>query len=118
METKNAEHSGNDKPESGLIRGATSSKWLSGEGMVADSATVSYPVSVGAKDIVFLLKDGQIRHFDADAIGRVVSNVFFESHPEKIYSIHFGESCYYVRNGKIGARVHMTREDFFEAVNP
>lgn len=118
METKNAAHSGNDKPEPGLIRGATGSKRLSGEGMVAGSATISEPVSVGTKDIVFLLKDGQVRHWDADALGRTMSNVFFETYPNTIFSIHFGESCYYVRNGKIGARVHMTREEFFEAVQP
>jgi hypothetical protein len=118
METKNAAHSGNDKPEPGLIRGATGSKRLSGEEAVAGSATVSEPVSNGTKDIVFLLKDGQVRHWDADMTGRLMSNYFFESFPDKISSIHFGESCYYVRNGKIGARVHMTREEFFEAVQP
>jgi hypothetical protein len=116
METRNAAHSGNTKAESGLIRGATGSKRLSGKGMVADSATISDPVSIGTKDIVFLLKDGQVRQWDADATGRLMSNYFFESYPHQVYSIHFGESCYYVKNGKIGAMVHMTREEFFEAV--
>lgn len=118
METKNAAHSGNDKPEPGLIKGATGSKRLSGEEAVAGSATVSKPVFAGTTDIVFLLTDGQIRVWDADALGRIMSNVFFETYPKKVFSIHFGESCYYVRNGKIGARVHMTREEFFEAVQP
>lgn len=117
METRNSAQRDNKKPESfGLIRGAIGSKRLSGEGVVADSATISDPVSVGTEDIVFLLKDGQIRQWSADALGRIMSNYFFESYPNKIYSIHFGESCYYVKNGKIGARVVMNREEFFDGV--
>lgn len=71
----------------------------------------------GTEDIVFVFRDGQARYFTPDQKGLVESNYVFESLAKKILSIHFGESAYFVkRSGKIGARVHMTRDEFFRYV--
>lgn len=117
METENAAQRGNEFTEPGLIRGATGSKRLSGEAVAGGSAAIAEPVS-GTKDIVFLLKDGQVRQFDDDEHSREMANHYFDSFADLIFSIHFGESCYYVKDGKLSARLHMTRDEFFNGVQP
>jgi hypothetical protein len=86
---------------------------------VEGSASAVIPFFRGTTDIVFLLKDGQIRHFDSDPDGVIMSNYFFESFPHLVKEIHFGELCHYVKNGKVQQHPQrMTREQFFDGVQP
>lgn len=124
MKTNSAGQPGNNKTKretDGLIKGGRGSKRDSDKGVTA-SVSVAAPASVsqsddthGTEDIVFLLRDGQAVCFAATMLGRIQSNYYFESYPRRIFSIHFGESCYYVNSeGKVGGRVHMTRREFWE----
>lgn len=121
METTIAGQPGNENTEfaNGLIKGPaapTVGQETARGSSVANSALAPEPVHFerGTTDIVFVLTDGQIRNFPADIGGRLASNYFFESFPKKVFSIHFGESCFYVKDGKVGAMLRMTRIEFFE----
>jgi len=86
---------------------------------VTGSESAAIPFFRGTTDIVFLLNDGQVRHFDSDPTGVIMSNYFFESFPHLVSEIHFGELCHYVKNGKVQQHpVVMTREQFFDGVKP
>lgn len=86
---------------------------------VEGSASAAIPFFRGTTDIVFLLKDGQIRHFDSDPAGVIMSNYYFESFAQLISEIHFGELCHRVKNGKVQQYpTVMTREQFFDGVKP
>lgn len=87
--------------------------------VVEGSASAAIPFFRGTTDIVFLLKDGQIRHFDSDPAGVIMSNYYFESFAQLISEIHFGELCHLVKNGKVQQYpLVMTREQFFDGVKP
>lgn len=84
---------------------------------VEGSASAAIPFFKGTTDIVFLLRDGQLRHFDSDPTGVVMSNYFFESFAKLVSEIHFGSLCHYVKNGQILQHpVVMSREQFFDGV--
>jgi len=72
------------------------------------------PFNRDTTDIVILLKNGETRYFDADEAGLILASTFLTSYGKEAFSVHFGESCHYIRNGKISAAVHMTRKEFFE----
>lgn len=119
METNLAGQTGNENTGSGgIIKDAAVPQrgWDKAAGSV-DPASAAIPFFRGTTDIVFLLKDGQIRHFDSDPDGVIMSNYFFESFPHLVKEIHFGELCHYVKNGKVQQHPQrMTREQFFDGV--
>jgi len=99
-----------------------SGKGAAVEGSIAAPAPVSTdrtsePVAFeqrGTEDIAHVYRNGEVRYFPATPLGAIESNYYFESHARRIFSIHFGETCYYVnKEGKIGARVQMTRREFW-----
>lgn len=120
MKDENAVQNGNNNTGSqGIIKSDAVAPQRGWEKVadVEDPAPAAIPFFRGTTDIVFLLKDGQIRHFDSDPTGVIMSNYFFESFPHLVTEIHFGELCHYVRNGKVQQHpVVMTREQFFDGV--
>ena len=84
------------------------------EGIHTAPESFSVPFNRGTTDIVILLKNGETRYFDADEAGMILASTFLTSYGREAFSVHFGESCHYVKGGKISAAVHMTRKEFFE----
>lgn len=122
MKHENAGHSGNNKSRmpDGLIKqavGAPITGLDSGavrEGIHTAPESFSVPFNRGTTDIVILLKNGETRYFDADEAGLILASTFLTSYGKEAFSVHFGESCHYMKGGKISAAVHMTRKEFFE----
>lgn len=120
MENTIAGQPGNEnKGPRGIIKDAAVPQRGLGEGVEAGGpAEAPIPFNRGTIDIVVRLKDDQYRYFDADEAGGILASTFLTSYGDKAHSVHFGESCHYLRNGKLTAAVHMTRKEFFEVVQP
>jgi hypothetical protein len=121
MNDQNAAHSGNENTGTTQHHKdavAAPKRDLERAAGVDGSASAAIPFNRGTTDIVIRLKDGQDRYFDADEAGRILASTFLTAYGKQAYSVHFGESCHYIKNGVFSAAVHMTREEFFEAVQP
>lgn len=123
MEKTIAGQPGNENTEfaNGLLNGPvapTAGQETARGSSVANSTSAPGPVSIPFNrsygDIVILLKNGETRYFDADEAGKILATTFLTSYGREAFSVHFGEACHYMRDGKISTAVHMTRKEFFE----
>ena len=118
MQDEKPAHSGKNITSHGLLQGVGAPKPGEALPVSGGSPDAGKPLFRGTSDIAITLRDGSSVYFPGTAEGIADSNAYAEKHGQNIYTAHFGESCWYFKDGRGMACVNMTRAEFAAMVVP
>ncbi len=118
MQDEKPGQTGKNKTSHGLLKGVGAPKPGEALPVSGGSPDAGEPHFRGTKDIAITLRDGSTAYFAGDNEGIAQSNAYADKHSKNIYTAHFGESCWYFKDGRGVACINMTRAEFAAMVVP